>query len=186
MMDMPICEDATSPSKKCTQDLNQERSLPNVVMLCVCFNQAVSTTCVLALFIFFFFQLEDRKKKKDILSPATRGNLFATPANAGGRAAPPPSKKLKRKKMLRCEMGECRKRYDFRLSTPDFRLRDFLFTQPAQHGRRPSERPEPSATKASAGESVREEEPCLRGAARRVDWARDERGTEAGDLGGRL
>lgn len=170
--------------RKSVQHLNQERSLPNVVMLvCEVFNQAVSTTCVLALFFFFFFQVEDRKK--DILSPATRGNLFATPANAGG-GPPPPPENTEAKKMLRCEMGECRKRYDFRPPTPDFRLRDFLFTQPAQHGRRPSERPEPSATKASAGESVREEEPCLRGAARRVDWARDERGTEAGDLGGRL
>ena len=179
---MPICEDATSPSKKCTQDLNQERSLPNVVMLCECFYQAVSTTCVLALFI--FFQVEDRKKKR-YFEPRNTRKSIRDPRECRGRAAPP-SKKLKRKKMLRCEMGECRKRYDFRPPTPDFRLRDFLFTQPAQHGRRPSERPEPSATKASAGESVREEEPCLRGAARRVDWARDERGTEAGDLGGRL
>ena len=182
MMDMPI---ARMPPhlRKSVQHLNQERSLPNVVMLCEeCLTRLsrppVYSPC------FFFFKW--RTEKKDILGPATRGNLFATPANAGEGPPPPPSKKLKRKKMLRCEMGECRKRYDFRPPTPDFRLRDFLFTQPAQHGRRPSERPEPSATKASAGESVREEEPCLRGAARRVDWARDERGTEAGDLGGRL
>ena len=124
--------------------------------------------------MFFFFQVEDRKKR--YFGPRNTRKSIRDPRECRGGPPPPPSKKLKRKKMLRCEMGECRKRYDFRPPTPDFRLRDFLFTQPAQHGRRPSERPEPSATKASAGESVREEEPCLRGAARRVDWARDERG----------
>ena len=170
--------------RKSVQHLNQERSLPNVVMLvCEVFNQAVSTTCVLAFFFFFFFSSGGQKKR--YFEPRNTRKSIRDPRECRGRAAPPPEN-TEAKKMLRCEMGECRKRYDFRPPTPDFRLRDFLFTQPAQHGRRPSERPEPSATKASAGESVREEEPCLRGAARRVDWARDERGTEAGDLGGRL
>ena len=183
MMDMPI---ARMPPhlRKSVQHLNQERSLPNVVMLCEECLTRLSRPPVYSPCFFFFFKW--RTEKKRYFGPRNTRKSIRDPRECRGGPPPPPPKKLKRKKMLRCEMGECRKRYDFRPPTPDFRLRDFLFTQPAQHGRRPSERPEPSATKASAGESVREEEPCLRGAARRVDWARDERGTEAGDLGGRL
>ena len=88
MMDMPI---ARMPPhlRKSVQHLNQERSLPNVVMLCEECSTRLSRPPVYSPCFFFF---KWRTEKKDILGPATRGNLFATPANAGEGRPPPPRK----------------------------------------------------------------------------------------------